>query len=118
MAIGDAASTMSSEASRTHTTSPASAPNKGAGCHSGSVQLFVDRRVLSGQTYLLTNSPSLAHDIVPEHRRRPSVGLEERRESADRRRLPGAVGAEQAVDASLANTEASAAEPGVMSGGT
>ena len=61
-------------------------------------QVLVDRGVLAGQADGGPNRVRLAEDVVAGHRRPAAVRVEERGEDPDRRRLAGAVGAEEAQD--------------------
>ena len=60
-------------------------------------EILVDRGELAGQAHPRTHRIGLAHHIVPEHARRATVRSEQGRQHPDRRRLAGAVRAQDAV---------------------
>ena len=62
------------------------------------VQIFVERRVLAGQSDRAANRRGFRHHIAAEHPRAPPVRAQQRREHADRGGLTRAVRAEQSVD--------------------
>jgi hypothetical protein len=58
-------------------------------------EVLVDRGVLSGETDALAQARGVVHHVEAGHADRARVGLEQRRQHADRRGLAGAVGPQQ-----------------------
>ena len=73
-------------------------------------ELVVDGRELAGQPDQLTHLLGVADDVVPVHERGAGVGLQQRREDADERRLAGTVRAEEALDRPLGNVQVDVGE--------
>src|SRR5690606_3837965 len=72
--------------------------------------VLVDRRELAGEAHLLAHPGGLPGDVVAEYAGRAAVGTEEGAQDADRRRLAGAVRAEQAVDGAALDAEVDAVD--------
>jgi hypothetical protein len=73
-------------------------------------QVLVDRGELPGQADPSADAMGLADDVVAEHDGATGIGTEQRREEPHHRRLAGAVGPEQAVDAATTDAEIDAPE--------
>ena len=75
-------------------------------------QVLVDRRELAGQPDDAAHELRLADDVEPGDGRVTAVGLQQRRQDADRRRLAGAVRAEQPDERGLGHGEVDALQRG------
>ena len=73
-------------------------------------QVFVHRGELARQADEASHGVGLAHDVVPEHARGAGVGAEERREHPHRRRLAGAVRAQDSIDRAAADGQVDAVD--------
>ena len=74
------------------------------------VELLVDRGELAGEAHPPAHRGGFAHDVVAEHPGGSAVGVQQRGEHADRRRLAGAVRAEHAVDGAPPDGEVDAVD--------
>ena len=73
-------------------------------------QVLVDRRVLAGEPDLRPQRRRVADDVEAEDGRAAAVGPQQRREDPDKRRLAGAVGAEQPQDRAGRDVEVDSVE--------
>ena len=72
-------------------------------------QVAVERRVLEDEPDAAAHGVALAHDVVAGDARAAAVGRQQRAEHRDRRRLAGAVGAEEAERLAGGDVEVDAA---------
>jgi hypothetical protein len=80
-------------------------------------EVLVDGRVLAGQADARAQRGRVADDVEARDQHGPGVGLEQRREDADRGRLARAVGAEEPEDGARRDVEVDAIEgPDVAEG--
>jgi hypothetical protein len=75
-------------------------------------ELLVDRRQLAGEADQAADRVRLGHHVVPEHAGRTRVRLDQGGQHPDRRRLPGAVGPEDAVDGTGRHGQVDAGDSG------